>query len=262
MTDKRGASSLIPPPSSLNESYDAFAYAYDKALGERFFRAASEMLTDALSRFPTAEKTHLDVCCGTGMALRYFRERGYRSTGLDLSLPMLELARKRASALVAADVRALPFRRTFARITCLYDSLNHMKEADDLIAAFRAVAGVMNEESLFLFDMNHPDIYPVIWGMKEPYVSHGRDYHLEIATKYRKRDHLATGRVTGWARVGGREVPIEEKHEQRAWSVEAIHTALGAAGLKAREVIDFDPFREGQRVKLFFIAEQQNASGR
>ncbi len=245
----------------MSESYDAFAYAYDGALGERFFRAARELLGSVLDRYPAHEATHLDLACGTGMALQLFRERGFVSTGVDSSLPMLELAKRRAPRLVAGDVRALPFRTTFARITCLYDSLNHMKGPSDLIGAFRAAASVMDERSLFLFDMNDPETYPVVWGMKQPYVASGDGYHLEIATKFRKREHLGVAQVTGWAMVGGRRVPIRERHEQRSWSEDAIHTALRAAGLTAREVLPFDPFREGRRVKLFFVAEQRAPAG-
>ncbi|HVS31767.1 MAG TPA: class I SAM-dependent methyltransferase [Thermoanaerobaculia bacterium] len=242
------------------ESYGAFAYAYDRALGERFFRAAKRMLTGVLGRYDTpADKTHLDLACGTGLAMRFFTANGYRSTGVDASIPMLAVARDRVQRLAAADFRALPFRGSFARVTCLFDSLNHMKTIDDLAAAFRAVRGVMNAESLFLFDMNHPDIYPEVWGTKEPFVATGEGYHLEIATAFRKRDATGLALVTGWARLpSGTVFPISERHEQRAYSEREIFDALAAAGLTPAEVSDFDPYNESdtleaRTVKLFFV---------
>ncbi len=240
-----------------SESYGAFAYAYDQALGRRFFRAVQRLLVRSLEERPPAEKTHLDVACGTGYAMELFARRGFRSVGVDLSLPMLQIARTRVRRLACADLRALPLRRTFARITCLYDSLNHMKELDDLVAAFRAVRGVMSAESLFLFDINHPDIYPEVWGSKEPFVASGADYRLEIDTTYRRRDRLARALVSGWARMGGRRVEIRERHEQRAWSKSEIRAALRQAGLAVVEIEDFDPYGEAEKlraetVKLFF----------
>jgi SAM-dependent methyltransferase len=215
------------------------------------------LLVKSLEERPPAEMTHLDVACGTGYAMELFARRGFRSVGVDLSLPMLEIARTRVHRLVCADLRALPLRRSFARITCLYDSLNHMKEREELVAAFRAVRGVMTSASLFLFDVNHPDIYPEVWGSKEPFVAGAADYRLEIDTTYRKRDRRARALVSGWAKVRGRRVEIRERHEQRAWLESEIRAALREGGLEVVEVENFDPFGEAEElhaetVKLFF----------
>ena len=245
-----------------SSSYGAFAYAYDQALGERFFRSARRLLLQLMDRYPSEEKTHLDLACGTGMAIELFASRGWQSVGVDASIPMLSVARTRTSRLAAADFRALPLRRTFERITCLYDSLNHLKSRADLVAVFRAVARVMSPSSLFLFDMNHPDIYPAVWGMKEPYVANGPGFHLEIATAFRKRDATGLALVTGWALLpAGKRAQISERHEQRAYSEREIVDALGEAGLAPVEVLDFDPFQdagevEAAGVKLFFICRK------
>lgn len=241
------------------ESYGAFAYAYDEALGKRFFTAVRRLIDDVLERHPTETRTHLDVACGTGLAIEHFTRLGYTSVGIDASLPMLRLARARARHLVAADVRALPLRRRFARVTCLYDSLNHLRLRSDLVAAFRAVARVLDRGGLFLFDMNHPDVYPKVWGMKQPFVAGGPDYHLEIATRFTRRDALGHALITGWARLaGGDRVAIRERHEQRAWTEREIAESLSDAGLTIVERLDFDPYDERdtldtEGVKIFYV---------
>src|SRR5205823_1236651 len=170
-----------------SESYGAFAYAYDQALGEHFFSAARRLLDDVLYKYPARAKTHLDLACGTGYAIDYFEKRGFRSIGVDASLSMLGVARKRASRLIAAD------------------------------------------------------------------------HHLEIATKYDRREKRAYGVVSGWAMLrNGDRATIHETHEQRAWSESEIKECLRAAHLEVVEVIDFDPFHEMETlevggVKLFFI---------
>lgn len=243
-----------------SESYGAFAYAYDRALGERFFRAARRMVGRVLrSRPEPSRKTHLDLACGTGLMIPFFRSHGYESVGADLSLPMLAVARTRAPRLVASDFRALPFRTAFARITCLYDSLNHLKSRDELAETFAAVRALMSGESLFIFDMNHPDIYPEIWGTKEPFIAEGQGYHLEIATVFRKREATGVALVTGWALLpNGSVAKISERHEQRAYSETDIVSALADAGLAPLEILDFDPYDEkadlrARTVKLFFV---------
>ncbi len=242
-----------------SSAYGAFAFAYDLALGERFFKAARKQLEAFLERYPAATRTHLDVACGTGLTVQFFASRGWKSFGVDASVPMLAMARERVTRLAAGDFGALPLRGTFARITCLYDSLNHLKSRTDLVAAFRSVRRVMSHDSLFFFDMNHPDIYPAIWGMKEPFVASGAGYHLEIATSFRRRDGIGRALVTGWAMPRpGRRVEIHETHEQRAYSEREIVESLGHAGLAVVELIDFDPYNEadsldGGGVKLLFV---------
>ena len=233
-----------------DEAYGAFAYAYDQALGERFFRSVRRLLNRVLTAHPTKDRTHLDVACGTALAMQYFEQRGFESFGVDLSLPMLQLARRRASRVIAGDMRALPLRRRFARITCLYDSLNHLQELQTVFAAIRAV---LADDGLFMFDVNHPDIYPDIWGNDEPFIADGEDFHLEMATKFRQRDRVAQAMVTGWAVVGGERVAIREQRQQRAYSEREIIDALASAALAPEEMIEFDPYGEGRSVKLFFV---------
>jgi dTDP-3-amino-3,6-dideoxy-alpha-D-glucopyranose N,N-dimethyltransferase/dTDP-3-amino-3,4,6-trideoxy-alpha-D-glucopyranose N,N-dimethyltransferase/N-methyltransferase len=256
MTERTKTDSSV---KSSHDSYGAFAYAYDQSLGQSFFSAVRRVLDDVLYKYPSRAKTLLDVACGTGLALEHLGKHGFRSIGVDASLSMLSIARRRSARLIACDLRALPLRRKFARITCLYDSLNHMLTRDDLVAAFASLRGVMDAGSLLLFDMNHPDIYPAVWGMRDPYVSSGKHHHLEIATTYRRRARRGYGRVTGWATLpDGERVKICESHEQFAWNRAEIEEALAAARLSVVEVIDFDPFEEigelkTRGVKMFFV---------
>lgn len=240
------------------EAYGAFAYAYDRALGARFFKAIRKLLDETLERYPTPKRTHLDLACGTGLAVAHFRAHGWKSVGVDASLPMLRLARTRAPRAIAADLRALPLRRRFARITCLYDSLNHLLDRSELTAAFKAMRAVMDADSLLLFDVNHPDVYPAVWGIADPFIAAGPDFHLEMATSWRPREKMGHAMVTGWAKIGDERVPIREQHRQRAYSEREIVDSLADAALTPVDVIDFDPYNDqqamgGGTVKLFFV---------
>jgi hypothetical protein len=158
---------------------------------------------------------------------------------------------------VAGDARALPLAARFARVTCLYDALNHMLDEGELAAVFGEIARVMDDDALFIFDMNHPDIYPVVWGMKEPFTEEGEDFALEIATTWHPRKRMGRALVRGWRRLpGGQRVEIRERHEQRSYDVPEITAALAAASLQSLEMITFDPYGEGRPVKLFCVASR------
>lgn len=239
--------------------YEAFAYAYDRALGERFSAPCARVIDEVLIRHRPAGHQHLDIACGTALAIPHLEETGFRSTGVDFSLSMLQQARRRSPRLVGGDIRRLPFRGSFDLLTCLYDSLNHLLDPEQLTEAFRSIRGVMNHGSLFLFDMNHPDIYPAIWGTKEPFVSSGSDHLLRMHTRFSRRERIATATVTGWARVPGQKrLAIDEVHRQRAYDEEEIRRCLGAASIEVVEFIPFDPFGEvgtiaARGVKMFFV---------
>ena len=240
------------------DSYEEFAYAYDQSLGRRFYAALSPLLDHLLRKYPTSEKTHLDLACGTGLALEYFSSRGFRSFGVDGSLAMLQVARQRAHRLFAGDIRYVGLTAHFARVTCLYDSLNHLLKPYDLAGAFESARSVMGRQSLFFFDVNHPDAYPDTWGVREPFVSSGPDHRLVMDTTYSGLTRRGRARVEGWAMVAGQRVEISETHKQRAYSQREVESILKEARLETVELIRFNPFdsdSEGQWVKLLFVVK-------
>jgi hypothetical protein len=201
-----------------SEAYGAFAYAYDRALGQRFSRVPYSRM----ERHPTpahASRRRLRH----GMTVRWFRERGSRRSRRVAA--MLQIARGG----VVGDMRSCRSAAIRARDVPLRQP-NHLLEPDDLQAAFQSIRGVMDADSLFLFDVNHPEIYPEVWGMSEPYIAKGKDYHLEIATTYRKREKIGRAAVTGWAKINGERVEIREQHRQRAYSQRDITRMLANAG--------------------------------
>lgn len=240
------------------EAYEAFAWAYDPALGTRFFQSIEPELRRLLDSFPPPGRRHLDLACGSGIALEWFQSRRFRSIGLDASLPMLDLARSRTAApLVAADMRALPFRLGFSLITSIYDSLNHLLRRRDLEATFNQVGALLAAGGIFLFDVNHPDVYPRVWGLQEPFVSEGTDHRLEMETRWSSFFGRGEARIRGWAMAGSRRVEIRERRLQRAWTSGQIRAALQRAGLETLEERLFDPYgEEDGPVKIVFAARK------
>lgn len=242
--------------TAATEAYGAFAYAYDQALGRPFFENLRPHLERVADRHLGGASTHLDLACGTAHLVHWFRQRGLRSCGVDVSLPMLDIARRKSPrpALIAADARMLPLRASFDVITSVYDSLNHFLDREDLLRIFREVRARMHERSTFWFDMNHPSAYTRVWSIEEPFIAEADDYRLAIHTSYIRAEKKATGWVEGWANVGGERVAIDEVHFQRSYSEREIRATLRAARLRVVEMFRFDPFgTEAEPVKLFFV---------
>jgi SAM-dependent methyltransferase len=240
------------------DAYAAFALVYDRGLGAMFFDGVRPVLDRLDREYPSTRRTHLDLACGTGLVVRHFLTRGYDSIGLDASLAMLERARARGDSVLASDFRSFSFRATFDRVTCLYDSLNHVMDEDDLAAVFASVRDVMDADSLFWFDLNHPDSYRTTWAIPEPYRAGAAGWDLAIDTRYDPHRNLAVARVTGSCEVDGEVFPIDETHYQRSWSEDDVRRILEASGLASVDVFRFNPFGVAHDpdalVKLMYVA--------
>jgi SAM-dependent methyltransferase len=234
-----------------SDTYQQFAYVYDDILGHAVFPAIRRLLDLLVERYPTDDRTHLDLACGTGLAMEYFARKGYRSTGVDDSLMMLRVARERGTRLVAGDLRRIPLRRCFSRITCLNDSINHLVALPELVDCFRSVRPLMNTESLFVFDMSDETIFSISAG--HPYHSRSERHEVTIASQYSLQSRLRTVQVRGWVRSADHRHAIDETYWQRAYSRDEIGHALSAAALLPDEVLTFDPFPEQIRRDQAFV---------
>lgn len=98
---------------------------------------------------------HVDVACGTCALTKRFVQYGWNTIGVDLSPYMLRAGRKGPyyPPVLAADMRALPFRERFDYATCLFDSINFLLEDGDLARTLRQVYDALRPEGIFYFDI-------------------------------------------------------------------------------------------------------------
>jgi ubiquinone/menaquinone biosynthesis C-methylase UbiE len=124
--------------ASTERGYDLLAPKFDKTP----FRTPEPILdaVDGVIGPPGSVGSALDVCCGTGAALRHLRRlcRG-RVVGLDFSQGMLDEARRRVQdvELVRGDALAMSFDSELDVVTCV-GALGHIERTHE----DRFVAGI------------------------------------------------------------------------------------------------------------------------
>lgn len=142
----------------------AYAQVYDLLYHDKDYGEECDLLERLWSRHAAARpSTVLDLGCGTGGHAVPLARRGYRTSGVDLSSGMVEVARAKARAAgVDADFHVMPMQaldlpgRTFDVITCLFQAINYVTEERDLREVFRRVRRHLNPENgLFLFDFRN-----------------------------------------------------------------------------------------------------------
>lgn len=140
--------------------FDKYARYYDLLYRDKDYRAEASYLHRLIQSHSPGAKTILNLGCGSGRHDEVLAELGYAVTGVDLSRPMLEAARKRAagnSALeyLEGDVRTLRLGRPFDAVLSLFHVMSYQSSTDDLLAAFATAHAHLEPDGCFLFDCWH-----------------------------------------------------------------------------------------------------------
>jgi SAM-dependent methyltransferase len=145
--------------SDYRASHLANADKYDDLFADHSYSALLWSLEkDALgtvlrSHLQHRHSSHLDIACGTGRVLQHLQPYFATSVGVDISEPMLQVARRKSLKIVRADSSLeLPFHRQFSVVTAFRFFLN--AEPTLRLAVARAAAKSLEPTGIFVFN-NH-----------------------------------------------------------------------------------------------------------
>ena len=102
----------------------------------------------------------LDVCCGTGLLCEMMAKRGYDISGIDISAPMIDEAKRKATELdlqiayLAQSAQDFRFEQPFESAYSFFDSLNYITDLGELKKAIQNVSDHLLPGSMFVFDLN------------------------------------------------------------------------------------------------------------
>jgi SAM-dependent methyltransferase len=118
-----------------------------------------DFLVHCFKRFARRSvRTVLDIACGTGPHLVRLAERGYHTTGLDLSARNIEFLGERLADkglrgdLVVGDMTNFRLKRPVDAAICMQDSQGHLLTNEQLLAHLRSVARNLKRGGLYIFD--------------------------------------------------------------------------------------------------------------
>lgn len=138
--------------------YDQIGKKYDSTR-----KADPEIVEEIFQLFdPVDGQKFLDVGCGTGNYTIALAEKGMNVTGLDVSLQMIETARKKMSSVewVHGDAKHLPFSdRSFDGVLCFL-AIHHIKE---LALFFSEAQRVLKPGGKIVIFTNSPQQFMQLW---------------------------------------------------------------------------------------------------
>lgn len=246
--------------------YDKFGVVYDLIGHDRFSVRMAEYTLDILNRLGGYPRDGLDLCCGTGSAIRVFTDHGLTMSGLDRSGQMLASARRKLQGRhVRLYRQELPhFKitlpggksrtrvRQFELITCFFDSLNYLADERQLRAAFKAVYRHLKPGAWFIFDMNTPRMLRTVFTDQRPFCGVKSDVAWIFRNRKVDTPDSADLLLTFFVKDGRHWRRLDEVHRERAYANRVISSALRHAGLQVKGVyrcFSFEkPGRQARRV--------------
>ena len=141
-------------------SFGPIAPFYDELMRSVPYRMWTGYYLLLLSQQGVKPERILDVCCGTGTVAEMLTREGFQLTGVDLSAPMIEEARRKAKRKKLAiryecqDASEMDLGERFDAAYSFFDSLNYITNPERLRLAIRRVARHLEPGGSFIFDLN------------------------------------------------------------------------------------------------------------
>lgn len=140
-----------------HDAYSDIARHYDLHRMDWYARTYGTRLRSLVSERGLEGCRVLDAGCGTGTLAISMAVQGHRVTAVDLSEPLLAVAREKDSTAsvrwVRGDITDLDVGGPFDLITCVADVLNHLETPDEWERAFRSFAAHLRPGGWLLFDV-------------------------------------------------------------------------------------------------------------
>lgn len=245
------------------EAYSEFAEVYDLFMDNIPYEDWGKYLISLLNKNNIKDGIVLDLGCGTGTITEILANKGYDMIGIDNSDEMLNIAmnKKEKSGhnilYLNQDMREFELYGTVHAVVSICDSMNYILEKEDLLQVFKLVNNYLDIGGIFIFDLNTSYKYENIG---DNIIAENREEGSFIwENSYYPEEKVNEYDLTLFIREkDGRYGKYQEKHLQRAYTLNEIKELLKESGLQF--VNAFDAFTE-QPVKstserIYVIAKE------
>lgn len=249
-----------------DEMYERFADFYTTGEYTLYSERMANQFRDTLALFDADVERVLDVACGEGSFATSIAEEGFDVTGIDASESMIEIARQTAAELDAdpdfhvMDAQDLDLSATFDVVTCWFDSINHLLEIDDVAAVFERVYASLEDDGLFVFDVNSISRLAER-GQKDPTVVRNTENRFEAYTNLRFDDetNLLTQKITCFEKNDDQWERFDEVIQERGYTIGELEGALRRVGFD--DIVTTGSLREieapDEAKRVYFAARKR-----
>lgn len=219
------------------EAYSEFAEVYDLFMDNIPYQDWGKYLINLLKKNGINDGIVLDLGCGTGTITEILAEKGYDMIGIDNSDEMLNIAieKKEQSGhdilYLNQDMREFELYGTVHAVISICDSMNYILEKEELLEVFKLVNNYLDIGGMFIFDLNTAYKYETIG---DSVIAENRDDGSFIwENSYYCDEKINEYDLTLFIKESdGRFGKYQEKHLQRAYTLDEIKELLELSGLQ------------------------------
>ncbi len=139
--------------SVFGEIYSKY---YNLLYKDKNYKEEFDYIHGIIKNYCTKEcKTILDIGCGTGKHLSFFKNAGYSVSGIDSSESMINEAKKclgQEKDLICCEASQFKTDKKYDIIISLFHVMNYHTENKELDFVFRKVSENLHDGGLFIFD--------------------------------------------------------------------------------------------------------------
>lgn len=140
------------------DAYTSFASVYDLFMDNVPYEEWCAFLCKILAQHGITDGPVLDLGCGTGKMTRLMSEQGYDMTGIDNAAEMLQIAAMEPSEVpilyLLQDMQDLELDGCVRAVCSVCDCVNYVLDEEELQQAFSRVHEYLEEDGVFIFDVN------------------------------------------------------------------------------------------------------------
>ncbi len=226
------------------EAYSGFAEVYDLFMDNIPYEEWTNYVKELLSEEGVKEGILLDLGCGTGSVTELLAKAGFDMIGIDNSEEMLDIAIEKRDwsgldiLYLLQDMREFELYGTVRGVVSICDSMNYILEEEELSEVFRLVHNYLDNEGIFIFDMNTMYKYKTI--LADHTFAEDRETSSFIWENfYDEEEAINQYDLSLFVQEeDGRYRKYEETHLQRAYEQRKVEELLRKSGLELLHVYD------------------------
>ena len=221
------------------EAYSGFAKVYDLFMDNIPYEEWTDYVKELLAEEGIQDGIVLDLGCGTGSVTELLAKAGFDMIGIDNAEEMLEIAmeKREESGLdilyLLQDMREFELYGTVKAVVSICDSMNYILEDEDLLDVFKLIHNYLDNEGIFIFDMNTMYKYENILADDREESSFIWDNFYDEEEEINEYDLSLFIQEED-----GRYRKYEETHLQRAYQQERVEELIKESGLELLHVYD------------------------
>lgn len=224
------------------DCYKEFAHIYDELINNDIdYEKWSDVILSISDELAVDRKNYLDLGCGTGNITEKIAPKFANAWAVDLSYDMLTEAENKLRGkglkvkFLCQDITELNLNKKFNLITCCLDSTNYILDKNDLKKYFYSVFNHLEENGVFIFDINS---YYKLTNILGNNVYNYDDEKVTYIWENFLQDEIVDMYLTFFVKENELYRRFDEHHSERAYSCEEIEKFLEETGFQVIRKMD------------------------